>query len=58
MLILLKVRIIVKMAKLGTLYSQDMKGFSSFEADSLPSFDEFDSESVISYFKERFEEIR
>lgn len=51
-------RIIVKMAKLGTLYSQDMKGFSSFEADSLPSFDEFDSESVISYFKERFEEIR
>lgn len=42
------------MAKLGTLYSQDMKGFSSFEADSLPSFDEFDSESVtISYFKER-----
>lgn len=42
------------MAKLGTLYSQDMKGFSSFEADSLPDFDEFDSSSVtISYFKER-----
>lgn len=42
------------MAKLGNMYSQDMKGFSSFEADSLPSFDEFDSESItISYFKER-----
>lgn len=42
------------MAKLGTLYSQDMKGFSSFEADSIPDFDEFDTESVtLSYFKER-----
>lgn len=44
------------MAKLGNLYSdKDMKGFSSFEADSLPSFDEFDDESVVmSYFKERW----
>lgn len=50
----MRIGLIVEMAKLGTLYSQDMKGFSSFEADSLPSFDEFDSESVtISYFKER-----
>lgn len=41
-------------AKLGNLYSEDMKGFSSFEADSLPSFDEFDSDAVQEYYyKER-----
>lgn len=33
---------------------QEMKGFSSFEDDSLPDYSEFDSDSVtITYFKER-----
>lgn len=36
--------------KLGNLYSEDMKGFSSFEADSLPSFDEFDEVATMQDF--------
>lgn len=42
---------------MAKLYMEDMRGFSSFEADSLPSCDEFDTESVtMSYFKERCSE--
>lgn len=45
--------------KLGKLYNDDMKGFSSFEVDTDSCFDEFDSESVtLDYFKERFEDMR
>lgn len=44
--------------KLGQLYNEDMKGFSSFEVDTDSCFDEeFDSESVtLDYFKERFDQ--
>lgn len=42
-------------AKLGKLYSEDMKGFSSFEADSMASFEEFDDLNTMQdYLKDRY----
>lgn len=42
-------------AKLGKLYSEDMKGFSSFEADSMASFEEFDDLTTMEeYIKDRW----